>query len=285
MTRRCLIYAHWDVNGFVDPYVIHALREYRLAVDRIVFVSTNYQLPNPDLDAVADDVIVRDNVGFDFLSWRAGLEAVGLDAFDHVIFANSSIYGPVWPFERVLASSIVRNAGVWGMTISSQHAQHLQSYFMTMSREFLLSEPGAKLWEEVRPLRNKVDVIEAYELQWMGKVVKAGVPVTSVFDAKQFPDVPIAEQLANMVRWPMNFERLWRYRQAVRCGPSNPTHLHWKQMLESGVPFVKIDLFSSNPYGIRLSRIYKWLEKHTNYPTDLIRNHQARLLRQRAVAA
>jgi len=285
MTRRCLIYAHWDVNGLVDPYVIHALREYRRAVDRLVFVSTNYQVRNPDLNTVADNVIVRDNVGFDFLSWRAGLELVGFDAFDQVIFANSSIYGPVWPFERVLNSSTARNSGVWGMTISRQHSQHLQSYFMTMSREFLLSDSGAKLWADIEPLRNKVEVIDAYELQWMGKLVAAGVPVNSVFDAKLFPDVPISEQLANIVRWPVKFERLRRYRHAVRRGPSNPTHLQWKQMLENGVPFVKVDLFSSNPYGIRLSRIYKWLENHTKYPIDLIRNHQARLLQKRAGAA
>jgi len=284
MKKRCLIYAHWDINGFVDPYVIHALRQYRSAVERIVFVSTNYHLRNPELGEVADAVVVRENSGFDFQSWRRGLELVGADKFDEVVFANSSVYGPVWPFERVLNSPITRNGGVWGMTISRQHALHLQSYFMTMSREFLTSDAGKELWADVVPLPRKADVIEAYELQWMGKCVAAGVPIESLFDCRQFPTVSLAEQLANTVRWPPRMSQVRRYRKAVRRGPSNPTHLHWKQMLECGAPFVKVDLFSRNPYGIRLSRVYDWLEEHTNYPTELIRNHQARLRRQPAAA-
>ena len=36
-----LIYAHWDRDGVVDPYVIHALSQYRGFVDRLVFVSTH----------------------------------------------------------------------------------------------------------------------------------------------------------------------------------------------------------------------------------------------------
>jgi len=284
MKTRCLIYAHWDINGFVDPYVIHALQQYRLSVERIVFVTTNYQLRSADLEAVADEVVVRENTGFDFESWRRGLEAVGADTFDEVVFANSSVYGPVWPFERVLHSPVTRNGGVWGMTISRQHTLHLQSYFMTMPREFLASEAGKELWRQVVPFRKKADVIEAYELQWMSKWIAAGVPVASLFDARKFPAVPLAEQLANTVRWPLRVRQFRRYRKAVLRGPSNPTHLQWKQMLECGVPFVKVDLVSQNPYGIRLSRVYDWLEEHTNYPTNLIRDHQCRLRRQAAAA-
>lgn len=284
MTKRCLIYAHWDVHGFVDPYVIHALRQYRPAVERIVFVSTNYRLRNRELEAVADDILVRDNVGFDFLSWREGLELVGADAFDEVIFTNSSVYGPVWPVERVFASPITGNGGLWGMTISRQHAVHLQSYFLAMSRALLTSTVGRELWEDVRPLHDKTLVIELYELAWMERCLAAGIPVDAFFDDRQAAGPSVSEQLANVVRWPPRLAQTFRYRGAVRRTPSNPTHLHWKRMLESGVPFVKADLFSLNPYGLRLSRVYDWLERHTDYPTDLIRRHRGRLQRLRAAA-
>ena len=284
MTTRCLIYAHWDLNGFVDPYVIHALRQYRPTVQRIVFVSTHYQLRNRELDAVADDVIVRENIGFDFQSWKEGLEKVGLDTFDEFLFANSSVYGPVWPFERVLASPITRNAGIWGMTISQQHMLHLQSYFMAMPQHFLASEAGRELWGSVVPFRTKADCIEACELTWMERCLQSGLDVEAFFDARRFPAVPLGERLANMVRWPPRGDQRRRYRIATRQGPGNPTHLHWKQLLECGVPFVKCDLLMLNPCGIRLSRVYDWLEKHTSYPTELIRKHVARLRRQRAAA-
>lgn len=282
MTKRCLIYAHWDVHGFVDPYVIHALRQYRPAVERIVFVSTNYRLRNRELEVVADDILVRDNVGFDFLSWREGLDLVGVDAFDEVIFTNSSVYGPVWPVERVFASPITGNGGLWGMTISRQHTVHLQSYFLAMSRALLTSTVGQELWEDVRPLHDKTLVIELYELAWMERCLAAGIAVDAFFDDRQAAGPSVGEQLANVVRWPPRFTQTRRYRHAVRRAPSNPTHLHWKRMLESGVPFVKADLFSLNPYGLRLSRVYDWLERHTDYPTELIRRHRGRLQRLRA---
>lgn len=284
MKTRCLIYAHWDVNGFVDPHVIHALRQYRPAVQRIVFVSTNYQLRNRDLATVADDVLVRENAGFDFQSWREGLGMVGHDTFDEVVFANSSVYGPLWPIERVFASPPARNDCLWGMTISNQHTPHLQSYFMTMSRQFLESDVGRELWADVVPFPNKADAIEAYELTWMNTCAQANAPVDAFFDARRYPVVPLNEQLANIVRWPLRLKHSRRYRRAVRRGPSNPSHLQWRQVLECGVPFVKVDLFTLNPYAIRLKRVYDWLEKHTHYPTNLIHSHQARLQRQRAAA-
>lgn len=284
MKKRCLIYAHWDINGFVDPFVIHALREYRQAVDRIVFVTTNYRLRSRPLEAVADDILVRENVGFDFMSWREGLQTLTPHAFDEVIFTNSSVYGPVWPMERVFQSPTSENGGLWGMSISRQRTLHLQSYFMAMSRWILTSDLGRELWEDVMPFTDKGKVIEAYELVWMERFLAVGVPVDAFFDARRTPSIPVGERLANVVRWPPRLALARLYRRAVRQGLSNPTHLHWKDLLESGVPFVKVDLFSLNPYGMRLSRVYDWLQRHTDYPVELIRRHQARLQQHRMAA-
>lgn len=279
MTKRCLIYAHWDRDGVVDPYVIHSLRQYRSAVDRIVFVSTNYQIRSREIEGVADDVIVRENKGYDFQSWREGLDSLGSTTFDEVVFTNSSVYGPVWQMERVFASPITRRGGLWGMSISCQHTVHLQSYFMAMSRPFLGSEAARQLWQNVHPLDNKTCVIKEYELTWMSRCLAAGVPVNAFFDARQLHGVTLGEQLANIVRWPPTPRHSRCYRRAVRSAPCNPTHMQWKQMLECGAPFVKIDLFARNPYGMRLSRVFNWLEKNTEYPTDLIRRHRVRVQR------
>lgn len=284
MAKRCLIYAHWDRDGVVDPHVIYALRQYRPAVDRIVFVSTNYQVPCRELEAVADDIIRRANEGYDFQSWRDGLAALGSSTFDEVVFANSSVYGPVWPIDRVFASPIARNGGLWGMSISCEQTVHLQSYFMAMAWPLLMSEAGKKLWQNIRPFRDKARVIEEYELTWMSHCLAAGAPVSAFFDARHHHRVPFSERLANIVRWPPKLKESRNYRRAVRCANSNPTHLQWKQLLESGVPFVKVELITLNPYSIRLSRVFDWLEKHTEYPTDLIRRHRARLQRD-AMAA
>ena len=123
---RALVYAHWDRDGVVDPYVIHALREYRAVVDRIVFVSTHCTNVSPALTSLADEIIVRDNEGFDFASWRAGLLRLDIPAYDEILFTNSSVYGPLWPIEGCLATAAARRSDLWGMTVSLEPEVHLQ---------------------------------------------------------------------------------------------------------------------------------------------------------------
>jgi lipopolysaccharide biosynthesis protein len=285
MPHRCLIYAHWDVNGIVDPYVLHALGMYRPAVDWIVFVSTNYRVPSPELDALADLIISRDNTGFDFGSWQAALAAIETSRFDEVIFANSSTYGPLWPIERVFESPAIRGADVWGMTISAQHVPHLQSYFMGMTSTVLESPFGQRLWSDVRSSECKIDVIEAYELRWMARCEAAGLRVRALYDARlDHPGIPLDWWLSECRRiGPLRGLGRWSRRGTWHL-PHNPSHACWRRVLESGVPLIKADLFSLNPYGLRLRPVRDWIERHTDYPYDLIRVHADRMARNRMAA-
>ena len=279
---RALVYAHWDRDGTVDPYVIHALREYRAIVDRIVFVSTHCTDVCPALTSLADEVIVRDNEGFDFASWREGLLRLDIPAYDEILFTNSSVYGPLWPIDGCLATAAARRSDLWGMTVSLEPEVHLQSYFMGMSRRLLASDCGRRLWEGVRLVPTKRDAINAYELRWMPDSISNGFTVHALFDGRKHPQVPVAEQLSNMACWPPWQKRVRRYRRSIRRPTYNPTHLQWKQVLAAGVPMLKVDLLRDNPVGIDARRIYDWLASHTGYPAEIIRNHLDRMTRAAA---
>lgn len=280
-TDRCLIYAHWDVNGLVDPYVLHALREYRPHVGRIVFVTTHYQRPCRQLADLVDAVAVRENSGFDFMSWQSGLAMVDVDAYDEIVFTNSSVYGPLWPMDAIFESSTALENDLWGMTISLQHNSHLQSYFLAMSRNLLATSFGRELWSDIHPMQRKGDCIEAYELTWMNECLAAGFKVGALFDARQQPTtVPIVEQMANGLHWSLVHRRCRRYRRGLLDPPYNPTHLQWKQVLEGGVPLLKVDLLRDNPMHLDIDRVLKWIEDHTAYPVDCIRRHLDRMRRQ-----
>jgi lipopolysaccharide biosynthesis protein len=274
---RALVYAHWDRDGIVDAYVIHALREYRAVVDRIVFVSTHCSSLSPALTSLADEIIVRDNAGFDFASWREGLMRLDIPAYDEILFTNSSVYGPLWPIDGCLAAAAARRSDLWGMTVSREPEVHLQSYFMGMSRRLLDSDCGRRLWEDVRLVRTKRDAINAYELRWMPECIANGFAVHTLFDGRSHPRVPVGEQLSNMACWPPWQKRVRRYRRSIRRPTYNPTHLQWKQVLASGVPMLKVDLLRDNPVGIDARRIHDWLRSHTGYPAEIIRNHLDRM--------
>lgn len=281
-SSRALVYAHWDRDGIVDPYVIHALQEYRGVVDRIVFVSTHCSSLSPALTSLADEVIVRDNEGFDFASWREGLLRLDTAAYDEILFTNSSVYGPLWPIDGCLAAAAARRSDLWGMTVSLEPEVHLQSYFMGMSRRLLASDCGRRLWEGVRLVPTKRDAINAYELRWMPDCVANGFAVHTLFDGRHYPRVSMAEQLSNMACWPPWQKRVRRYRRSIRRPTYNPTHLQWKQVLEAGVPMLKVDLLRDNPVGIDDRRIHDWLRSHTAYPSEIIRDHLDRMTRAAA---
>lgn len=275
---RALVYAHWDRDGIVDSYVLHALREYRAVVDRVVFVSTHCTGVSPPLTSLADEVVVRENHGFDFASWREGLRRLDIASYDEILFTNSSVYGPLWPISGCLATAAARRSDLWGMTVSQEPEVHLQSYFMGMSRRLLTSGFGRRLWESVANVPTKRDAINAYELRWMRDCVANGFAVHSLFDGRRHSQVPLAEQLANMTCWPPWQKRVRRYRRSVRRAHANPTHLHWKRVLEDGVPMLKVDLLRDNPVGIDTSRIHEWLRTHTAYPVEIISDHLDRML-------
>ena len=117
--KRAILLAHYDRDGIIDPYVIAAAEEYRRFADKLVLVSVSAKVLPPDLYSVVDEFVPRDNVGYDFGSWRAGLEAIGtVSDFDEIICVNDSVYGPLFDLAPAITSPRHRDADFWGMTIS-----------------------------------------------------------------------------------------------------------------------------------------------------------------------
>jgi lipopolysaccharide biosynthesis protein len=276
---RAMIFAHWDPNGLVDDHVLYALERYRPWVSTLVFVSTNYQRKCRPLEKLCDKVIVRENTGFDLVSWKVGLEAIDADQYDEVVFTNDSIYGPLKPLDSVFLRGDVTAADLWGMTISEEHERHLQSYFFAMKRRALLSEIGKDLWTDVSPEKRQRDLVEMYEMQFLKEFERGGFRVRALFDGADAPDMPWSEKAANFLRWPPRVGLLRKHMRCLKHWPYNPTHLQWRQCMEAGVPFLKVDLFRDNPNHLRLGRVRRWIAENTDYPVDLIRRHQSRLRR------
>lgn len=278
--KTALIYAHWDVNGLVDPYVVHAMRSYREVADRLIFVSTHYRHKNRELESLVDNLIVRPNIGFDFSSWRDGLRVLVQRNYGQVIFANSSVFGPLWSPREALFNQESRNADLWGMSISVEATVHLQSYLMVMSNRLLESTFGSHLWSEVYDLATQRDVIEAYELRWMGECEREGFRVGAMFDQRRQPRTSHSEMFAELAARPISLKRIRRHLRMWRKGAINPTHAQWLTLCKAGVPFVKVDLMRDNPCRMSLERVYSWLSENTTYPVELIKTAIARMRRQ-----
>lgn len=291
--RRAVILAHYDRDGLLDAHVRRALVGYRDVCARLVLVSASLHRPPVGLHDLVDDFVSRDNEGYDFGSWRAGLERLGDPAeFDEVVCVNDSVYGPLWHPAAAFAASRIAAADLWGMVLSEQPPDpprhgarrgprppprpHLQSWCFGMRSAFLQHDVCRRFWADVGPQPDKRAVIDRYEIGLSERAEAAGLRVAAVHDARRAGRMAFREILPHLsLREP---RRSWRHLRKARRLPHNPSELAWRRLLADGVPFVKVGLFAKNHYGLDRDVVLAGLAAAArDYDIGLIEAHQRRL--------
>lgn len=282
---RALVFAHYDRDGLFDDYVVDALRKYRGITDKLIVVSTSASaLPSPLLSLV-DGFIPRDNVGYDFCSWRAGIESLGaVGGLDELICVNDSVYGPLDDLGPVLVDARLTGGDFWGMCLSQQGLRrrgkatcpHIQSWFFAMRRAILVSRSFARFWNSVEPLPTKEDVIDRYEIGMSEHFRRSGFRMAAIFDARVQQPPSRRDVWTHLSgREPM---RSWRcLRKTLVPWATNPSEHFPLQLIDNGVPFVKVGVFRTNHYALNVSHVLDMLRAASPYDVRLIVNHLARV--------
>lgn len=291
---RALILAHHDQEGLIDPHVIEALQIYRRLVDRLVVVSTAADSLPPAAAELVDDFLARPNEGYDFCSWKLGLEQFALpEEFDEIVFCNDSVYGPLCNGEQLLDDPRVEDADLWGMVRSTQGPKcrgnvdcpHLQSWFFVMRKRAIRSPAFSSFWNSVQPLPTKQDVIDEYEIGLSETFAHAGLTLRAIYDAATASDgsATVWHDLAPhlSLAW-SRLSQSWRLLRKARRRRINPTELLPLKVINAGVPFLKVGVFRVNHYGLDLDYVRRQLaeRKHAGqiaYDMTLIDDHLQRL--------
>ena len=86
--------AQFDPRGTLGPHVRRQVEALAGAVDELVVVSTSELTGEArQFLAGAARLIERENTGYDFLSYKAGLDASDLERYDEVTITNDSYVG------------------------------------------------------------------------------------------------------------------------------------------------------------------------------------------------
>ena len=189
--KTACVFAHYDRQGEVDDYVIYYLRELSRVADSIQFVTTA-ELNDDAIDRVTGlgvNVIQRENRGYDFVSYKTGIEAIDLTQFDELVLCNHSVYGPFSELEPVFDAMRSRAADFWGLTDSYDTQHHLQSYFLVFTREVFGSSAFEDFWRSVRVLDEKEAIIRRYEVGLSRSLVDAGFRFDAVASSRQVSNV------------------------------------------------------------------------------------------------
>lgn len=199
--RRAVVYVVYDRRGGVGEYVVHALRGMREDAEHILAV-VNGELTDEGrarLAGVTDDILVRENTGYDIWGHRAGLEHLGdrIVDFDEVVLTNDTWYGPVRPYGPVLERMAAAPVHFWGMTDNvgmknpatgtGRLPDHLQSFWIAVRREMLLSDEWRRYWDELPEMADYYDAVLKHEAEFTQHFVKAGFRAAAAFPASRYP--------------------------------------------------------------------------------------------------
>jgi rhamnosyltransferase len=276
--KRAVILAHYDRDGIVDPYVIRALHSYREIADRLVLVSASASSLPAELTAIVDDFLPRANVGYDFCSWRDGIARLAdPQQFDEIVCANDSVYGPLFDLGPVMTDSRVAAADFWGMVMSAQRGDHVQSWFFAMRRPVIESPAFREFWESVEPQSSKEKVIDHYEVGLTEAFAGAGFRAAAIYDGRRDRPPTFRERCHNVS--PLRLGLFGRHRRRVaRMGPPfNPSELFWERACDAGVPHLKAAIFRANPYLVEVHRVLAKAVKRWPEWATLIHNHLTRV--------
>src|SRR5436190_13279802 len=227
---RALIMAHYDPDGLVDSHVLYSLAVYRRAFAHITLVSVSAERLPLGHEHLADRFIARDNVGYDFFSWKVGFNALNdKEQFFEVVFANDSVYGPLFDIEHALMAPRVKEADFWGLTSSFETSWHIQSFFFAMRHRLLTSKTAQAFWDGIDPLGDKAGTIAKYELPMACVFREQGWTVAAIHEP------PPSHAWSDLVRAGADFRRpLASARYLVRNrrrAAMNPMHFLWRSTI------------------------------------------------------
>lgn len=259
--------AHYDPSGSLGPHVRQQVDALAAAVDDLVVVSTA-QLGEEERAWIEDRgrLIVRDNVGYDFYSYKIGLDSSGaLGDHDEVIVCNDTYVGPLRSYADIFAGMAERPTDFWGFTRSERVQPHLQSFFLAFRPWLVQSRAFRRFWSEMTPISDRKKVIHRYEVGLTGTLAEAGF-AWEPFVTESEHDARLARR---RVQWwaarrrhtPRGRpDRAWWAEQAR--APWNPSIALADVALDGGrMPFVKIDTLRYDPYGLNSERLLDLCEQ------------------------
>jgi len=281
--KRALIFAHYDKENLVAPYVFVYLKALQSVVSTVIFVSTSKlsDKTKEGLKPYCHKIILRDNEGYDFMSYKVGLSHIDHTSYDEVILCNDSVYGPFYPLTDAFDTMDKKDVAMWGMTDNYERSYHLQSYFLVCRKHLLQSNAFQEFWEDVHILSNKEQIITQYEIGLSRHIVAHGFTLDAYSKVKVSFKDKIILQLQNLTveKIKRKLFSLFQHSSATATlGEVNPTLTLWKALiLDEKMPFIKRELLRDNPKNIDINDVYESIEKISSYDVSLIAKDLERL--------
>lgn len=273
------VFSHFDASQRVERYVLYYLQSLKACGYEIVLVSTAPGLSDDDvisLKDVCNTVCLRENVGYDFGSFKAGiglLKQHGVQV-ERLLVANDSVFGPFNDLAPLLRTMEREDIDLYGLTDSHDHGYHLQSYFISYSARVYESPVFESFWSSVDLISSSTDnfkqkIVHNYEVGGSQHFIEAGCTYAVAF--------PYRDALERMFRHTL--DRLVRSREprsdlVIQPGELvynlNASHCYWDELIDMGLPFIKRELLTKNPTATDVSGWPQKIASVSGYDVSMI---------------
>lgn len=198
-----------------------------------------------------DFLIVKPNWGYDFDGYAELVNRFSNVEFESLTFVNNSIatLGGLQPWLDQMETEAIESGGLSGLIQSISPINHFQSFAFTMSKKSLT--PALLKWfSGIKPLKRKQAVVRFYELGLARKIQMQQLPHTYQIEFSQIREIPVDGWRRILgTYFHADLYRVIYARTKAGLGV-NPTHHHWKFLLDLGVPILKRELISRNPENL-----------------------------------
>lgn len=287
--NRLCIFAHYDKDNKIDDYIIYYIKELEKVCSKIILVSTS-NITFKEIQKIESgitQVIKRENIGYDFYSYKIGLELINLKHYDEVLICNDSVYGPIVDIESVFYKMKDSNSNFWGITSSSSLNFHIQSYFILFKKDVITSNSFKLFWENLKILEKKEDIIKSYEVGLSQLLYKNGFKSDTYLkdlnlELKKSDN--LNSLLKKLLKSPLKIFKLFinpkQYINALNRKNNNPSLSSVRKQIEGKRPFLKVSLFTKDfEKKTNLEFIKNKLQLYSKYNPQLIVKHLSRINR------
>lgn len=247
-----IVVAHYDPNGLIKKDLINFVNLLAQNYQNIVFVSTNLIVEAKKLINPSVHFIVRENIGYDFYSYKIGLDYLKENKNIFTIFLMNSSFCILDPNKLATTFFAIdySNIDLLGLTTSREIAYHVQSFLIRINNTLFTSSYFETWWDKMRPLNKRDEVIKNYELGMSQYFMDKGFIANSLYQPTLEAQVLAIKKKPNL------------YKKIKDPLTLNPTHFYWEEVL-SQFGIAKWELINKNPHQFDISSLLKVVESNS----------------------
>lgn len=265
--KRLGIFVFYDTSGIVDMYVQELLKSLLPQLDKLV-IAVNGMITDASrrkLEKYSESIFIRENKGFDaggykeiFLNFMADED---WEQWDEILLFNDTFYGPVVSWNLVFDKmQEQKKLDFWGLSRYEGdsfcdkgvgYPSHIQSYFLVCRKRLTLSPFFGKFWNSFDYTINRREATEQFEIRFTTYFSEKGFVGKAYMDVMD-KHIDMEPGCIPYIRYP--YELL--------------SELHFPVIKRTAIT---VDNFTN------VRKVLEYIEKNTNYNTELIYHHLTRL--------